>query len=119
MGAAPLICPAGIFSPLGRRGRKWHPMLMTSAVRFVFTGEINCASFVGFARHRASRLNLRMDVGACTRTSATMTVGGQEALVDMFEMACSLGPYDCIVHDVTRTDTDFPASTGGISGENG
>jgi acylphosphatase len=92
-------------------------MAMTSAVRFVFTGEIKCASFVGFARHRANRLNLRLDVGACDGTSATMTVGGQEALVDMFEMACSLGPYDCIVYDVVRTDTDFPAPAGGISGE--
>jgi hypothetical protein len=85
-------------------------MSITNTVRFVFTGEINCESFVGFARHRAGRLNLRMDVGICTRQSATMTVGGQEALVDMFEMACSLGPYDCIVYDVARTETDFPAA---------
>lgn len=83
---------------------------MSNAVRFVFIGEINCDSFVEFARHRAGRLDLSMDVGPCDRHSIAVTVAGQEALVDMFEMACSLGPYNCIVHNVTRADADLPGA---------
>ena len=83
---------------------------MNNAIRFVFIGEIDCDSFVEFAWHRAGRLDLRMAVGFCDRQSIAVTVAGQQALVDMFEMACSLGPYNCIVHDVTRTEADLPGA---------
>lgn len=72
------------------------------AARFTFHGQIDCDSFAEFALHRASRLSLEIEVGACDATSAVLSVKGQEALVDAFEMACSLGPYDCIVLDVER-----------------
>lgn len=72
------------------------------AARFIFRGTLDCVSFEEFARHRAARLDLEIQVGACDSGSATLSVKGQEALVDMFEMACSLGPYDCIVVDVER-----------------
>eukprot|EP01035_Chromulina_nebulosa_P001961 gene1961-biopygen1701 len=52
-----------------------------------------------------------MEVGTCDRHSAALTVAGQDALVDMFEMACSLGPYDCTVLDVVRTAADLSAAT--------
>ncbi|KQV12382.1 hypothetical protein ASC97_14280 [Rhizobium sp. Root1203] len=61
-----------------------------------------CASFVEFAHHRARRLDLEIAVGACDAASATVSVKGQEDLVDAFEMACSLGPYDCIILDIER-----------------
>lgn len=77
---------------------------MNGAVGFVFEGQFDCASFLNFARHRAGRLDLDLDVGVCSATRMALSVTGQEALVDMFEMACSLGPYDCIVHDVRRSD---------------
>ncbi len=41
---------------------------------------------------------------ACDAMSATLAVKGQEDLVDAFEMACSLGPYDCIILDIERSD---------------
>lgn len=91
---------------------------MTQTVRFVFAGEIECGSFAEFTAHRARRLDLSVEPGACTHESATVTVSGQEALVDMFEMACSLGPYDCIVRDVTRTQVDTPAEKGTQQGKN-
>lgn len=72
------------------------------AARFIFRGRFDCESFEEFARHRAARLDLEILVGACDAGSATLSVKGQEALVDMFEMACSLGPYDCVVLDVER-----------------
>lgn len=78
--------------------------IMSMAANFVFSGELECASFVEFARHRADRLDLELDVGACGRASISVSVSGADVLVDAFEMACSLGPYNCIIRDVVRTD---------------
>lgn len=61
-----------------------------------------CESFTEFALHRARRLDLEIDIGVCNSASATLSVKGQEDLVDAFEMACSLGPYDCIILDIER-----------------
>lgn len=75
---------------------------MTEDIQFAFIGDIACESFIEFARHRAARLDLALVVGACDGGRATVRVTGQEALVDMFEMACSLGPSDCIIREVSR-----------------
>ncbi|WP_250958147.1 hypothetical protein [Rhizobium sp. CG5] len=77
---------------------------MSLAVDFTFKGRIACDSFLSFARHRAGRLDLKLDIGSCSETAVEVSVEGAEALVDMFEMACSLGPYDCMVLDVLRKE---------------
>jgi acylphosphatase len=77
---------------------------MIHATEFTFRGEIACASFLDFARHRANRLDLDLSIGDCSESAVRVLVRGQEALVDMFEMACSLGPYDCIILDVSRAE---------------
>jgi hypothetical protein len=77
--------------------------------RIVFTGRFEPASFADFAAHRAARLALDLAVEAAGRYRVVLSVGGQEALVDAFEMACSLGPIDCVVLDVERG----PAGEGG------
>jgi hypothetical protein len=79
-------------------------------VSFVFSGDLRQASFRQFAQHRAERLSLGIEFGAASERFFDVTVAGDEALIDMFEMACSLGPYDCIIHDVTRRDIASPAS---------
>ena len=79
-----------------------QPRPNLAGARFIFRGRIDCESFEEFARHRAGRLDLEIQVGACDSRSAMLSVKGQEALVDMFEMACSLGPYNCIILDVER-----------------
>lgn len=76
---------------------------MIEAARFVFRGQMVCDSFVEFAQHRARRLDLDIEVGACDARSATLAVKGQNDLVDAFEMACSLGPYDCVILDIERS----------------
>lgn len=68
----------------------------------VFTGALQPAHFVSFAEHRARRLDLGLQLGASTAGAITMTVEGEPDLVDAFEMACSLGPIDCIVLEVRR-----------------
>lgn len=81
---------------------------MTLSVDFTFSGRIACDSFMAFAEHRAGRLSLDMAFGRCNSEAVCVRVEGAEALVDMFEMACSLGPYDCIILDVARRDAPGP-----------
>ncbi|MEO1019970.1 MAG: hypothetical protein AAFY56_20110 [Pseudomonadota bacterium] len=76
------------------------------SVRMVFEGRLNAVSFREFAEHRSRRLALRLDIVEIGDRSATMIVVGYEALVDAFEMACSLGPIDCLVRNVLCFSTD-------------
>lgn len=72
------------------------------AQTFIFSGQINPASFADFARHRAARLDLVLELGECRDAEAELSVTGHPDLIDMFEMAMSLGPYDCLILDVAR-----------------
>lgn len=78
---------------------------MTGGARIHFSGDLDAGRFVAFAEHRARRLDISLRVLQSDGNSATFDVAGAPDLVDMFEMACSLGPLDCIVRDVTREDT--------------
>jgi len=71
-------------------------------VTFVFTGRFEPASFADFARHRAGRRSLDAGQPDLRSDRVRITVSGQPDLVDAFEMACSLGPIDCLVEDVSR-----------------
>lgn len=75
---------------------------MRETVTFLFTGRFDTASFAEFARHRAARLSLDAEPPDLRPDRVRVTVSGQPDLVDAFEMACSLGPIDCLVADVVR-----------------
>jgi hypothetical protein len=75
---------------------------MSENASFVFSGKLRADIFVEFARHRAARLDLAIDIGSVSDEAIALTVRGPSELVDAFEMACSLGPYQCLVLDVTR-----------------
>ena len=75
---------------------------MRQTATMVFTGSFHIARFVSFAEHRARRLDLALQLGAVSAGAITLTVDGEPELVDCFEMACSLGPIDCLVRDVRR-----------------
>jgi hypothetical protein len=77
--------------------------------RFVFKGTFRTQSFVEFARHRAARLGLDVQFGQASAEAVALTVSGAVELVDAFEMACSLGPFDCFVRDVVRHGIDLAA----------
>jgi acylphosphatase len=77
---------------------------MSERARFVFTGRLRTASFIEFARHRAARLGLCIEVAQVSEVAIAVNVSGPAELVDAFEMACSLGPYDCLVLEVARHD---------------
>lgn len=74
--------------------------MMSRRAHFVFRGNLRTDSFIAFARHRAARLGLGMEIGQASNAAISLTVAGAADLVDAFEMACSLGPYDCLVLDV-------------------
>jgi acylphosphatase len=75
---------------------------MGDAVTIRFVGRFQTASFLEFARHRAARLALHAAVRAATSNHIELVVAGEEDLVDAFEIACSLGPIDCLVFDYRR-----------------
>lgn len=70
-----------------------------------FTGRFVPESFVGFARHRAERLDLDMRLISSDALRVDIEIAGQPDLVDAFEMALVLGPLDCVVMDCRRFDT--------------
>jgi hypothetical protein len=49
---------------------------------------------------RAQRLALDATIETLGPSFASVRVAGQPGLVDAFEMACSLGPHDCLVDSV-------------------
>src|ERR1700687_2817704 len=59
---------------------------MSERARFVFTGRLRTDSFVEFARHRAARLGLWIDVAQMSDEAITVNVSGAAELVDAFEM---------------------------------
>jgi hypothetical protein len=73
-------------------------------VTLQFDGTLPPESFAAFAAHRAGRLSLAHAVTAQDEGRAVIRVEGPAALIDAFEMACSLGPADCLVLDVTRLE---------------
>jgi len=76
---------------------------MIERARFIFRGRLRSESFIEFARHRAARLGLSIEVAQISEVAVTIDVSGPAELVDAFEMACSLGPRDCLVLEVARS----------------
>jgi hypothetical protein len=76
--------------------------ITSEQIHFVFAGRLRTGSFIEFACHRAARLGLKIDVAQVSGEAVALNVWGAAELVDAFEMACSLGPYDCLVLDVAR-----------------
>jgi hypothetical protein len=75
---------------------------MPEAATIIFTGRLRPESFAEFIRHRAGRLSLDAGLGAIGPERAEVSVTGEADLIDAFEMACSLGPIDCLVLDTHR-----------------
>lgn len=75
---------------------------MQDATTLVFIGRLRPDSFAEFARHRARRLSLEHALAAISAERVEVAVAGAPDLIDAFEMACSLGPIDCLVLDAFR-----------------
>jgi hypothetical protein len=84
---------------------------MRAAATLVFLGHFEPGSFAEFVHHRAHRLALTAGIDAASPRRIEVSVTGEADLVDAFEMACSLGPIDCLVLDTFRT-----RDRGGVAG---
>ncbi len=73
---------------------------MSKAATLTLTGSFRPESFARFVRDRAQLLSLAAIVRHRSRDVIVVAVEGEPDLVDAFEMACSLGPPDALVHDV-------------------
>ena len=89
-------------------------MPVMPTVTFVFSGRFEPASFADFARHRVARLALDASAPDLRSDRVRITVSGQDDLVDAFEVACSLGPIDCLVDDIVRFPGDPPVAAEGV-----
>jgi hypothetical protein len=77
-------------------------MAVRQTVRMSFKGHFVPPSFLEFADRRAARLDLDFSVTSADADRVAIEISGQPDLIDAFEMACSLGPLDCIVLDCER-----------------
>jgi hypothetical protein len=87
---------------------------MTRAATLIFIGRFRPESFLEFVHHRAERLALSTRLETVRRDRIEVFVTGEEDLIDAFEIACTLGPIDCLVRDHQRVanvvDKDVPIS---------
>lgn len=79
---------------------------MNARATMVFRGVFVPESFAEFMRHRAARLSIVARPRRLEGGRVEVEVEGDGDLVDMFEMACSLGPIDCLVLDVERVGAE-------------
>lgn len=77
---------------------------MMCATTLVFLGRFRPESFIEFVHHRAERLALRAGAKRVSDERIEIAVSGEADLVDAFELACTLGPIDCLVLDNRRTE---------------
>lgn len=75
---------------------------MENRVILGFAGRLVPDSMAEFARHRAARLSLSLEVIELSGARLRLAVDGQPDLVDAFEQALSLGPRDSLVLDIWR-----------------
>jgi hypothetical protein len=81
---------------------KGAEMTVTETVRMSFTGRFVPPSFLEFVDRRAARLDLDVSITSADARRVAVEISGQPDLIDAFEMACSLGPLDCMVLDCER-----------------
>jgi hypothetical protein len=75
---------------------------MMHSTTLIFLGQFRPESFLAFAAHRAERLALRASVETVRADRIEISIAGEKDLIDAFEIACSLGPIDCLVLDHRR-----------------
>ncbi|MFN3172803.1 MAG: hypothetical protein ACE37E_19130 [Hyphomicrobiales bacterium] len=68
----------------------------------VFDGILDPDAFLVFCAHRAQRLSIDHTVLERSPMRVEVTLRGHAILIDMFEMACSLGPEGSIVIATSR-----------------
>ncbi len=70
------------------------------ATRLTVTGRMETEACLALMQHFLRRLDLKSRILSVTPGRVTVDVQGNENLIDMFEMACWLGPENGRVDDV-------------------
>lgn len=85
---------------------------MTAPVLLEFTGTLTPASMDAFARHRAQRLDLGLEILESAPDRFLVAVSGPPELTAAFEMALSLGPADSLIRAIRHHHDDgLPPTT--------
>lgn len=71
-------------------------------------GSFLMAEFFDFCRHRATRLDLPGTFTEVSSHEVQILVNGEEDLVDMFEVACWLGPRSAYVEAISTRNYPQP-----------
>ncbi|MGG6894839.1 MULTISPECIES: acylphosphatase [Rhizobium] len=79
--------------------------------RMTILGNVNSASFVPWIRRHANKLGLSQTFFYSDTDRIELEVTGPMELIDMLEMACSLGPIDVWVEEIQRRIMDGPESS--------
>lgn len=79
--------------------------------RMTILGNLNSASFVPWIRRHANKLGLSQTFFYSHIDRIELEVIGPMELIDMLEMACSLGPIDVWVEEIQRRIMDDPESS--------
>ncbi|MEO0384759.1 MAG: hypothetical protein AAF234_14530 [Pseudomonadota bacterium] len=69
----------------------------------VFDGALEPDVFLAFCAHRAQRLSIDHEVLGHSPAQVEVALRGHATLIDMFEMACSLGPEGSVVVSTSRS----------------
>lgn len=70
--------------------------------RMTIRGDLDAASFVPWIRRHAAKLGLMQAIAHMSSDRIELDLAGPVELIDMMEMACSLGPIDVWVETIDR-----------------
>lgn len=86
-----------------------------TAAELVFSGRNLGPAFLDFVEDRARRFSLDGWAAPTGRGDVAVTLRGPDALIDMLEIACLLGPIDCLVEGVTVRELPWSTVPDGFS----
>ena len=72
-------------------------------VRYAISGRMDVPSYLDFVVERANWLGISGWVAANDDDTVTLVAAGPEALVGALEMACTLGPLDALIDEMSPT----------------
>ncbi|WEZ82355.1 acylphosphatase [Rhizobium sp. 32-5/1] len=73
--------------------------------KMIILGDLEASSFLPWIGRHAAKLGLSHTISHADPMRIELEIDGPEALIDMMEMGCSLGPIDVWVDRIERTST--------------
>lgn len=86
-----------------------------SGTELRISGALHHASMIPWICHRARLLDLAGWVDRDPDGALTVTLWGPAPLIDCMEIACSLGPADSLVEDISRNGCNAHSAPSGFT----